>query len=263
MMNYLDENRQKFGVDRFSFAPNPFDDKETQGGHTSISLWADGDVPLFADPHTGSEQPLLALIANVMAEVQPALTLFFAQSDEAYARLNSRIWAPSTAGVSREGNDGLSIRVTHETDARSIVSAADRASATRIENRLPASNSNYLLVMAATLASVEYALNQHTRLYQGNKLPEEGIPFKGYKMVNIGDNTLVMDDDVIGRVSRYKLPRSRYEAVEGLKKLPPELVRILGKPLISAIINQHTKPADVSADVAAPELASRDNRLAM
>ncbi|NKZ10224.1 glutamine synthetase [Mycolicibacterium septicum DSM 44393] len=124
-----------------SFMPKPFTEHSGSSAHLHISLWRDGD-PAFAAQ--GGEENQLALwsIAGLLEHL-PSITLFGAHSVNAYRRFVPDSFAPATVTWSRDNRSAA---------VRSLVDADP--SATRIELRSGASDSNPYWLVASALAAV-------------------------------------------------------------------------------------------------------------
>lgn len=124
-----------------SFMPKPFTEHSGSSAHLHISLWRDGE-PAFA-PQDGAENPLALWSIAGLLEHLPSITLFGAQSVNAYRRFVPDSFAPATVTWSRDNRSAA---------VRSLVDADP--SATRIELRSGASDSNPYWLVASALAAV-------------------------------------------------------------------------------------------------------------
>lgn len=124
-----------------SFMPKPFTEHSGSSAHLHISLWKDGE-PAFA-PQGGAENPLALWSIAGLLEHLPSITLFGAHSVNAYRRFVPDSFAPATVTWSRDNRSAA---------VRSLVEADP--SATRIELRSGASDSNPYWLVASALAAV-------------------------------------------------------------------------------------------------------------
>ncbi|OLP01183.1 glutamine synthetase [Mycolicibacterium porcinum] len=124
-----------------SFMPKPFTEHSGSSAHLHISLWRDGE-PAFA-PQDGAENPLALWSIAGLLEHLPSITLFGAHSVNAYRRFVPDSFAPATVTWSRDNRSAA---------VRSLVDADP--SATRIELRSGASDSNPYWLVASALAAV-------------------------------------------------------------------------------------------------------------
>ncbi|MEX3650665.1 glutamine synthetase family protein, partial [Mycolicibacterium porcinum] len=124
-----------------SFMPKPFTEHSGSSAHLHISLWKDGE-PAFA-PQGGTENPLALWSIAGLLEHLPSITLFGAHSVNAYRRFVPDSFAPATVTWSRDNRSAA---------VRSLVEADP--SATRIELRSGASDSNPYWLVASALAAV-------------------------------------------------------------------------------------------------------------
>ena len=124
-----------------SFMPKPFTEHSGSSAHLHISLWRDGD-PAFA-PQGGEENQLALWSIAGLLEHLPSITLFGAHSVNAYRRFVPDSFAPATVTWSRDNRSAA---------VRSLVDADP--SATRIELRSGASDSNPYWLVASALAAV-------------------------------------------------------------------------------------------------------------
>lgn len=124
-----------------SFMPKPFTEHSGSSAHLHISLWRDGD-PAFA-PQGGQENQLALWSIAGLLEHLPSITLFGAHSVNAYRRFVPDSFAPATVTWSRDNRSAA---------VRSLVDADP--SATRIELRSGASDSNPYWLVASALAAV-------------------------------------------------------------------------------------------------------------
>lgn len=124
-----------------SFMPKPFTEHSGSSAHLHISLWRDG-IPAFA-PVDGAENELALFAIAGLLEHLPSITLFGAHSVNAYRRFAPDSFAPATVTWSRDNRSAA---------VRSLVESSP--SATRIELRSGASDSNPYWLIAAALAAV-------------------------------------------------------------------------------------------------------------
>ncbi len=128
------------------------------GGHIHQSLWDnEGKKNLFFDRNTKNKMSKLMehFIAGQLTCL-PEILPMFAPNINSYKRLNSGDWAPST----------LTWGIDNRTTA--IRAIPDDNNSTRIEMRVPGSDTNPYLAMAASLASGLYGIKNKLDL----KIPE-------------------------------------------------------------------------------------------
>jgi glutamine synthetase len=124
-----------------SFMAKPFADEDGNSGHLHQSLWtADGQNAFFdaAGEHRLSDA-FRSYVAGVLTTM-PELMALYAPNVNSYKRFVAGSWAPTVAawGV--------------ETRTPSLRAVTGTAAATRLENRVPGSDVNPYLAMAASLA---------------------------------------------------------------------------------------------------------------
>lgn len=124
-----------------SFMAKPFSEHSGSSAHLHISLWR-GDEPAFAAVDGSESEPALHAIAGLLEHL-PSITLFGAHSVNAYRRFAPDTFAPDTVNWSRD-NRSAAIRSLVEPEP----------SASRIELRSGASDSNPYWLIAAALAAV-------------------------------------------------------------------------------------------------------------
>ena len=151
-----------------SFMAKPFSEHSGSSAHLHISLWRDG-APAFAAVDGGENQLALHAIAGLLEHL-PSITLFGAHSVNAYRRFAPDSFAPATVTWSRD-NRSAAVRSLIEADP----------TATRIELRSGASDSNPYWLAASALAAVVAGIEAGRRpsehgngnLYtKGTQLPE-------------------------------------------------------------------------------------------
>lgn len=131
------------------------------GGHIHQSLWdTDKKKNLFFDGNekTGLSQTMKHYIAGQLACL-PEILPMFAPNPNSYKRLNGGDWAPST----------LTWGIDNRTTAVRAIPGNNKS--TRIELRVPGSDTNAYLVMAAALAAGLYGIK--------NQLPLDIEPTTG------------------------------------------------------------------------------------
>ena len=124
-----------------SFMAKPFAHEDGNSGHLHQSLWnASGDNVFFDDraPHHLSAT-FHAYVAGVLRSM-PELMALYAPNVNSYKRFVAGSWAPTVAAW------GI------ETRTPSLRAIAGSGATTRLENRVPGSDVNPYLAMAATLA---------------------------------------------------------------------------------------------------------------
>ena len=148
-----------------SFMPKPFTEHSGSSAHLHISLWRDG-IPAFA-PVDGTENELALFAIAGLLEHLPSITLFGAHSVNAYRRFAPDSFAPATVTWSRDNRSAA---------VRSLVESSP--SATRIELRSGASDSNPYWLIAAALAAVIAGIRAKRTPpgAEGGNLYGKGIP---------------------------------------------------------------------------------------
>lgn len=124
-----------------SFMAKPFADEDGNSGHLHQSLWNPHGQNVFFDP--AGEHHLATLFHSYIAGVLYTLPEFFAlyaPNINSYKRYVAGSWAPTVAAW------GI------ETRTPSLRAITGSAGTTRLENRVPGSDVNPYLAMAATLA---------------------------------------------------------------------------------------------------------------
>ncbi|BBX92473.1 glutamate--ammonia ligase [Mycolicibacterium boenickei] len=169
-----------------SFMPKPFTEHSGSSAHLHISLWRDGE-PAFAPQH-GAENPLALWSIAGLLEHLPSITLFGAHSVNAYRRFVPDSFAPATVTWSRDNRSAA---------VRSLVDADP--SATRIELRSGASDSNPYWLVAAALAAVVAGIRaQRTPpAAEGGNLYEKGTSLPESLGVAIA---LATQDDTVAEI---------------------------------------------------------------
>ena len=124
-----------------SFMPKPFSEHSGSSAHLHISLWRDGE-PAFAAVDGSEAEATLYAIAGLVEHL-PSITLFGAHSVNAYRRFAPDTFAPDTVNWSRDNRSAA---------VRSLVEP--EPSASRIELRSGASDSNPYWLIASALAAV-------------------------------------------------------------------------------------------------------------
>lgn len=124
-----------------SFMPKPFTEHSGSSAHLHISLWRDG-APAFGAIDGVENDLALHAIAGLLEHL-PSITLFGAHSVNAYRRFAPDSFAPTTVTWSRDNRSAA---------VRSLVEADP--SATRLELRSGAADSNPYWLVASALAAV-------------------------------------------------------------------------------------------------------------
>ncbi len=124
-----------------SFMPKPFSEHSGSSAHLHISLWQ-GDRPAFAADGGAESRVARHAIAGLFEHL-PSITLFGAHSVNAYRRYAPDTFAPNTVNWSRDNRSAA---------IRSLVE--DVPTASRIELRSGASDSNPYWLIASALAAV-------------------------------------------------------------------------------------------------------------
>lgn len=236
---YLQSNAETLGVSGFDFRPLPFPEKEASSAHISLSLWTVDGQPLFAD-NNGVETPLMKQIAKGILEVQRNTVLLYAQSDQAYRRFGNTEWSPNVIGVSDVGSKGTTLRFATKDNCYFKAQTSD-PKGVRIENRLSASDADYFVAMAATVAGIEFGLQQYVKAYNSNNVPLGMANNEVQTVMNIGEKTLVIDTLGVNNFSNGELPRSRYDALQSLKLGLKKTLNLLpaAKGVFEAVVRQH------------------------
>jgi glutamine synthetase len=164
-----------------SFMAKPFDNQDGNSGHLHQSLWtADGRNAFYdASGDHGLSALFRAYIAGVL-RLLPEVMVLYAPNINSYKRFVSGSWAPTVAAW------GIETR----TPALRVITGSP--SATHLENRVPGSDVNPYLAMAASLACGLHGIER------GLELPPP-----------VRHNAYDLPEDVAPR-----LPRSLEEAVE-------------------------------------------------
>ena len=125
-----------------SFMAKPFAGEDGNSGHLHQSLWTTGGQPAFYDPaaERGLSAVFRAYIAGVLHTL-PELMALYAPNINSYKRFVTGSWAPTVAAWGIE---------TRTPALRSITGSPN---ATHLENRVPGSDVNPYLAMAAALAA--------------------------------------------------------------------------------------------------------------
>lgn len=124
------------------------------GGHIHQSLWdKKGDTNLFFDKNSKNRMSELmeSFIAGQL-KCLPEILPMFAPNTNSYKRLNSGDWAPST----------FTWGIDNRTTAIRVIPGNNKS--TRIEMRVPGSDTNPYLAMAASLASGLYGIKNRLKL---------------------------------------------------------------------------------------------------
>ena len=159
-------------------------------GHLHQSLWdAAQQHNLFYDeaaPHRMTEL-MQHYVAGVLYAL-PHLMPMYAPTVNSYKRLVTGAWAPTT----------LSWGVENRTTAIRVINPYEKA--TRVELRVPGSDSNPYLAMAASLASGLYGIRQklplRVKITEGNAYAQEGnLPLPG----NLADATHAMQQSGLAK----------------------------------------------------------------
>jgi hypothetical protein len=160
----------------------------------------------------GGKEKLLSL--GVYLEITP-LTLLTAQTDDAYRRFGSTDWAPCFIGYGDDGSDGISLRFAARNDDCHAVSIDD-PTLVRLENRLPASDSDYFVAMAATVIGIDHALRRFVTAYPNDAVPLEAIDSSRFEVLSAGTKTLVVSKLGLGLYPCECLPATRRAALRQL-----------------------------------------------
>ncbi len=133
-----------------SFMAKPFADEDGNSGHIHQSLWNDeGENVFYATSGEHHFSPLLqAYIAGVL-QTLPEFMAIYAPNVNSYKRFVAGSWAPTVVawGV--------------ETRTPALRAITGGPAATHLENRVPGSDVNPYLAMAATLAGGLYGIAHH------------------------------------------------------------------------------------------------------
>jgi glutamine synthetase len=153
-----------------SFMAKPFDDQDGNSGHLHQSLWSGDGHNVFYDAGRdhGLSATFRAYIAGVLRLLPEALALY-APNVNSYKRFVTGSWAPTVAAW------GL------ETRTPSLRVITGSAKSTHLENRVPGSDVNPYLAMAASLACGLYGIEHGLELpppvsRNAYDLPEEVAP---------------------------------------------------------------------------------------
>lgn len=217
---HLESNARAFGLLEFLFTTLPYEGKEASSAHLSFSLWSEDGKPLFADAD-GNTTPFLDSVVSHVLDFQRVTVLPFAEHDNDYQRFHNTEWSPCAIRAGCDGDMGLTLRVANANNIAEMVEHAQPENV-RAENRLPASSCSLMVAMAATLASVEYALEQITA---------------GAGVVPILGAVPAADD---AYTKEYPLPANRVEAVQLLKEgLATDLFKGARRELFTRLVAQH------------------------
>jgi glutamine synthetase len=130
-----------------SFMAKPFTNEDGNSGHLHQSLWSEqGENVFYAAAGEHHLSPLLhAYVAGVL-QTLPEFMALYAPNTNSYKRFVSGSWAPTVAAW------GIETR----TPALRVI--AGTSAVTRLENRVPGSDVNPYLAMAASLAGGLYGI---------------------------------------------------------------------------------------------------------
>ena len=164
------------------------DDYPGCGGHLHQSLWRDGENVFFdQDGERKMSETMRSYIAGILYCLPHVLPMY-APTINSFKRLVEGAWAPTT--------------LTWAVDNRTVAVRAlpGGASSTRLEMRVPASDVNPYLAMAASLASGMYGVKNNLKL----DVPEtKGNGYKDFNNGVIADSlknaTKLMRDSEISR----------------------------------------------------------------
>ena len=156
-------------------------------GHVHQSLWNEHGENLFAD--AAKERGISKLLEHYVAGqllCLPHIMPMYAPTINSYKRLVEGAWAPTTVSWGYD-NRTAAIRVLHP-----------YAKATRVETRIPGSDSNPYLAMAAALASGLYGIKHQIPLRlaatTGNAYAQESnLPLHS----NLADATYAMQQSAL------------------------------------------------------------------
>jgi glutamine synthetase len=130
-----------------SFMAKPFADEDGNSGHLHQSLWSMGGQNVFHDE--AGEHHLSAIFKSYIAGVMQTLPEFmalYAPNINSYKRFVAGSWAPTVAAW------GI------ETRTPALRAITGSAKVTRLENRVPGSDVNPYLAMAAAVAGGLYGV---------------------------------------------------------------------------------------------------------
>jgi glutamine synthetase len=130
------------------------DQEDGDSGHLHQSLWAaDGSRNLFYDPdgHHRFSQLGLHYAAGVL-QTLPEFTALYASNINSYKRFVVGTWAPT------------SVTWGEETRTTALRLVPGSAASTRIENRVPGSDANPYLALAASIAGGLHGIEQQLAL---------------------------------------------------------------------------------------------------
>ncbi|MBN20897.1 MAG: glutamine synthetase [Bdellovibrionaceae bacterium] len=135
-------------------------------GHLHQSLWKDGKNVFYQDDHPHKMSPLFKSYLAGQIKCLPEILPFYAPNINSYKRLVEGLWAPTlvTWGVE---NRTVSLRVIPGSE-----------SSTRLETRVPGSDSNPYLAISAALASGLYGIQK------GLKLKDQPVSGNGYAVTD-------------------------------------------------------------------------------
>ncbi|MDC0253772.1 glutamine synthetase family protein [Bacteriovoracales bacterium] len=151
-----------------SFMAKWSDDYPGCSGHLHQSLWKDGKN-IFFDPQAKNKiSPLMEHYIAGVLHCLPEILPLYAPTVNSYKRLTEGAWAPTT----------LTWGIDNRTCALRAIPGSEKSS--RLEMRVPGSDANPYLAMAASLASGLYGIK--------NKLPLKTPPTQGngYKETQFG-----------------------------------------------------------------------------
>jgi len=248
---YLSQNPAKYGLEAFDFSPRPFPGQEASSVHISLSLWDIKGKPLFSGKD-GRFSPLLYAVAHGMIETQKNTVLLSAQTDGAYERFGNSAWSPSGIGVDYYGDSGRSLRIANE-NGNAWLAKHFQPEDVRIENRLPAADSNLAIAMAASILGVEYALQHYVRVFKSSndfavncmtafsdEDPEILHNITRVKGQIISKDRVLGVAEFRGYTPRYPLPQNRAEALYSLKEaLTNDPISSIAGSFLNAVVKQH------------------------
>lgn len=213
--SYLGSKVQNYKINRFDFSPLPFEEKESSSIHISVSLWNENGEPMLADSR-GNIDVLLEHVVNGILEVQKYTTLLHAPTDEAFSRFSNSDWSPNSISASNRGGQGTSIRYANAENQHNL-NERTSPEKVRIENRLASSDSSVSVVMAATLAGIDYALEKYVRILKQEPQAAsdaENVITNGARILAVASSS--------DKWPTHALPANRSEALslleDGIKK---------------------------------------------
>ncbi|MCB1538130.1 MAG: hypothetical protein H6865_06415 [Rhodospirillales bacterium] len=162
---WLESRMQAYGISRLDFSARPFTDRNPSSLQVSFSLWSRDNKPLFRRGMDDTMPEVASLAVSGVLDAQIASFPAYAPADADYERFDASMWVPRHFGFNYYGNSGASLM---QADAyQSPHQGADtlRSKYFRVENRLASASANPAVIMATTLAGIEWAQHDAFPVY--------------------------------------------------------------------------------------------------